>query len=101
MNILEEHFLLFEIDEENEDFIEIEVEDGPIHVLLDSSSIFIIVDPLDKKIWIWHGAKAGIRKKFIATQKAPEIRDRYGVDFKITVLDEGSEPAEFRELVGL
>ena len=101
MKLLEGQFLLFKIDEENEDFIEIEVEDGPIHLLLESSSIFIIVDPVDKEVWIWHGAKAGIRKKFIATQKAPEIRDRYGVDYKITAIDDGNEPAEFKELVGL
>jgi len=101
MNILEEQFLLFEIDEENEDFIEIEVGDGPIYTLLDSSSIFIIVDPVNKAVWIYHGEKVSIRKKFIATQKAPNIRDRYGVDFKIIAVDEGAEPSEFKEIVGL
>ena len=101
MNILEERFLLFEIDEENEEFIEIEVEDGPIYTPLDSSSIFIIVDPINKTVWIYHGEKVSIRKKFIATQKAPNIRDRYGVDFKIIAVDEGSEPSEFKEIVGL
>ncbi len=101
MNTLEEQFLLFEIDEENEDFKEIEVEDGPIHMHLDSSSIFIIVDPVNKEIWIWHGEKVSIRQKFISTQKAPNIRDRYGVDFKIVTVDEGSEPSEFKEIVGL
>ena len=101
MNILEERFLLFEIDEENEDFTEIEVEDGPIYTPLDSSSIFIIVDPVHKVVWIYHGEKVSIRKKFIATQKAPNIRDMYGVDFKIVAVDEGSEPSEFKEIVGL
>ena len=101
MNILEKQFLLFEIDEENEDFTEIEVEDGPIYTPLDSSSIFIIVDPVNKIVWIYHGEKVSIRKKFIATQKAPNIRDRYGVDFKIIAVDEGSEPSEFKEIMGL
>ena len=101
MNILEERFLLFEIDEENEEFIEIEVEDGPIYTPLDSSSIFIIVDPINKTVWIYHGEKVSIRKKFIATQKAPNIRDRYGVDFKIIAVDEGSEPSEFKEVMSL
>jgi len=101
MNILEERFLLFEIDEENEDFIKIEVEDGPIYTPLDSSSIFIIVDPVNKAVWIYHGEKVSIRKKFIATQKAPNIRDMYGIDFKVIAVDEGSEPSEFKEIVGL
>ena len=101
MNILEEQFLLFEIDEENEDFKEIKDIVEPIYTLLDSTSIFIIVDPVDKDIWIWHGEKTNIRSKFIATQNAPTIRDRYGVDFKIVAVDEGDEPSEFKEIVGL
>lgn len=101
MNIIEGQFLLFEIDEENEVFRELEIEDGPIHFLLDTSSIFIIVDPVDKIVWIWLGKKVSIRQKFIATQKAPNIRDMYGVDFKIVVVDDGSEPSEFKETVGL
>ena len=101
MSMLEKQFLLFKIEEEKEDFIEIEVEDVPIHVLLDPISIFVIVDHGNKEVWIWHGENASIRKKFIAAQKATEIRDNYGVDFKISAIDEGSEPAEFKNLIGL
>ncbi len=101
MTILEEQFLLFEIDEENEDFKEIEVEDGSIQILIDSNSIYLVVDPVNKEVWIWHGENASIRKKFIAAQKAPEIRNNYGVDFKITAIDEGNEPPKFKMLVGL
>lgn len=101
MNILEGQFLLFEIDEENEDFKEIKGKDESIHTKFDPFSIFIIVDPLDKEIWLWIGENASIRKKFIATQKAPSIRDRYGVDFKIVTVDEGNEPLGFKEIVGL
>ena len=101
MTVLENQFLVFKIDEENEDFIEIKVVDVPIHELLHKFFIFIIVDPKEKSVWIWHGEKASIRKKFIAAQKAPEIRNNYGVDFKIIAVDEGNEPIEFKELVGL
>ena len=101
MTIFEEQFLLFEIDEENEVFREIRDIDVPIHTLLVSSSIFIIVDPVVKEVFIWEGRKASVRKKFIATQNAPNIRDCYGVDFKIVTVDEGSEPSEFKEIVGL
>ena len=101
MTILEEQFLLFEIDEENEDYKAIEVEDGSIHMLFDHLSIYVIVDPVNKEVWIWHGENASIRKKFIAARKAPEIRNNYGVDFKISAIDEGNEPPEFKILVGL
>ncbi len=101
MNILEEQFHLFEIDEENEDFMKIEVENGPIQTPLDTSSIFIIVDPVNKIVWIYHGKNVNVRKKFIAAQKVPNIRDNYGIDFKIVAVDEGSEPSKFKEIVGL
>ena len=39
--------------------------------------------------------------KFIATQKAPTIRDKYGVDFKISAVEEGEESSGFKEIVGL
>jgi hypothetical protein len=99
MDLLEKEILLFEIDEENEDFKEIEEEGVLIKDLLDSSSIIIIVDSIDKAIWLWEGKNSGIRKKFIATQNAPDIRDRYGVDFKIITVDEGDEPREFMEII--
>lgn len=101
MSMLEEQFLLFKIDEENEGFVEIEIEGGPINALLDSNYIYIIVVPIDKEILIWHGSKATIRMKFIATQKVPTIRDKYGVDFKISAVEEGEESSGFKEIVGL
>jgi hypothetical protein len=101
MNVLEGQFLLFEIDEENEDFREINNNNEPIHTIFDHFSIFIIVDPLNKEIWMWIGENASIRKKFIATQNAPNIRDKYGIDFRIVTVDEGNEPPEFKEIVGL
>jgi len=101
MSALEEQFIVFIINEEEECFDEIDLLDDPIYTALDTFFIFVIVDPKEKELWIWQGEKANIRKKFIATQKAPEIRDEYGVDFKITSIDEGSEPPEFNKLIGL
>ncbi len=99
MSMLEKQFLLFKIEEEKEDFVAIEIEDKPIHALLDSNYIYIIVVPIDKEIWIWHGSNATIRMKFIATQKAPKIRDKYGVDFKISAVEEGEESSGFKEII--
>ena len=101
MTVLEEQFLLFEIDEENEDFKEIEIKDDSIPILIDNFSIYLVVDPVNKEVWIWHGENASIRKKFIAAQKAPEIRNNYGIGFKIEAIDQGNEPPEFKMLVGL
>jgi len=101
MPILEERFLLFEIDEENEVFREIRDNNTPICTILVSTSIFLIIDPVDKHVWLWHGKNASIRKKVIATQNVANVRDGYGVDFKIVAVDEGSESSRFKEIVGL
>ena len=101
MSMLEKQYLLFKIEEENESFTAVDLEESPIHGLLDSNYIYIIVIPIDKDILIWHGSKATIRMKFIATQKAPQIRDKYGVDFKISAVEEGDESSGFKEIVGL
>ena len=99
--MLKEQFLFFEIDEENENFREIRDIDAPIHNLLVSSSIFLIINPTGKEVWTWLGKNASMRKKFIATQNSANVRDMYGVDFKILAVDEGSEPPEFKKIVGL
>jgi hypothetical protein len=101
LSILKEQFLLFKIDEEKEELEEIKITVSLLYTLLDSKFIFLIVDPIDKEIWIWHGRNATIRMKFIATQRAPEVRDRYGVDFGISAVDEGDESPKFKEIVGL
>ena len=99
MSMLEKQYLLFKIDEEKESFEAIEIEESPIHALLDSNYIYIIVIPIDKDILIWQGTNATIRMKFIATQKAPQIRDKYGVDFKISAVEEGEESSGFKEIL--
>ena len=101
MTEIGEQINIFSLDEELETFKRIEDEyESPIDIL-DSHSVYLIVDPKNKIIWIWNGATANIRMKFIASQKAPIIRDEYGIDFKIIGIDEDSEPSEFNDFLGL
>ena len=101
MTELEANLNIFSLDEDLEDFKKIEADNESLSDVLDSNSVYLIVDPKDKIVWIWNGAKANIRMKFIASQKAPIIRDEYGIDFKIIGIDEDSEPSEFKEFLGL
>ncbi len=39
--------------------------------------------------------------KFISARIASSIRDRYGVDFKLSSVDEGKEPVGFKIMIGL
>jgi hypothetical protein len=65
---------------------------------LHSKSIFILVDHLAKKIWIWNGKNSTPRMKFIAARKAPIIRDNHGIDYKILSVDQDSETEIFKDL---
>jgi len=101
MNELEKDLMVFEFDKGIEGFHEIEFADKEVRELLNSNLIYIIVNRYNKEIWIWHGSNTNIRMKFIATQEAPKIRDKYGSDFKILAIDEGDESSEFKKIIGI
>jgi hypothetical protein len=98
----EEKILVFQFSDELSDYQELEVaEDIPLHELLDSDFILLFVDPKRYRVWIWQGINTSIRMKFISARRAPSIRDRYGIAFKITSVDEGDEVRGFKEMIGL
>ncbi|MHA1107340.1 MAG: hypothetical protein ACTSPN_16735, partial [Promethearchaeota archaeon] len=97
MTELEKDFMLFEYDEGIEGFQEIKVANKEIRELLNSNLIYIVLNRYNKEIMIWHGSNTNIRMKFIATQEAPKIRDKYGSDFRISAVDEGDESSVFKE----
>jgi len=101
MTEMEEHIYVFSLDENLELFKKIEENYEYLSDALDSRMVYLVIDHNDKIVWIWNGAEAKVRMKFIATQKVPLIRDKYGIDFKIMGIDEGNEPTEFKMLLGL
>ena len=99
MNELEKNIILFEFNGDLENFQEVNVYNKEIREFLNSDLIYILVYHNNKEIIIWHGNNSKIRMKFIATQEAPKIRDRFGIDYKISAIDEGDESFEFKEIV--
>jgi len=98
----EEKVLVFQYNDELGDFEELEIEKNlPLHDLLDPDFILLFVDPKQYRVWIWHGNNTTTRMKFVAAKLSPKIRDRYGIAFKITAVDDGNETAGFKRLVGL
>ena len=69
--------------------------------LLDDDFILLFVDPLHFRVWLWHGYNTTTRVKFIAAKMAPAIRDKYGIAFKITAVDQDNEPQGFLSMIGL
>jgi hypothetical protein len=101
MDELNRGLILFKLDKKNEHFEEIENIQVEPASILDSNSSYIIVDSLNKYVWIWHGSYANIRMKFITTQEGPNIRNTHGIDYDIKTIDQGNEPEEFKSVMNL
>jgi hypothetical protein len=100
--IEEEKFRVYQFNDKLGDFEELEIEEGlPLYELFDSDFILLCVDPTYYRVWLWHGANTTTRMKFIAAKIAPKIRDRYGIAYKITAVDEGDETTGFKISSGL
>jgi hypothetical protein len=93
---------LYCLNEESEKFEEIEIKENvPLFEVLDSDKILLFVDLHNEKVWVWEGKNTSTRLKFISTQEAPKIRDKYDLSFTISSVDDGDETAAFKILVGL
>jgi hypothetical protein len=97
-----EKILVFQYNDQLGEFQELEIEeDFPLHELLDSEFILLFVDPKRYRVWVWHGAETTTRMKFIAAKLAPNIRDKFGIAFRITAVDEGNEMVGFKVMLGI
>ncbi len=68
---------------------------------LSNNNVFIIVDENSRKIFIWKGEKAPVRRKFISAKAAQQMRqEQYGMVYRIESLDPGLEGADFLTLFG-
>lgn len=65
-----------------------------------SDQVLIVIDDEQKRIWIWKGVEAPVRKKFIAARSAQSIRDVRGLVYKIVSEDAGEEDEEFLQAMG-
>lgn len=98
----EEALTIFQFNEQLGEFEELEIEAGvSISDLLDPDFILLFIDHKHYRVWLWHGSDTTTRMKFIAAKLAPSIRDRYGLGYKITAVDEGNEVSGFKVRTGL
>ncbi len=101
-DIEEENIIVFQYNDELSEYQELELEGNvQIKELLDPDFILLFVDPKRYRVWIWHGSNTSVRSKFIAAKLAPNIRDRYGIGFKINAVDEGNETTGFKVAAGI
>jgi len=94
--------IMFKLNVQEETYEELDVnEDISIKDVFKSNEIIFIVDPGNSRVWVWEGSSVNIKMKFLSTQIASKIRDRHGITYTITSVDEGSEPEDLKELLGL
>ena len=74
---------------------------GKLKSELNADRVLIIVDDDDRKIWLWKGAEAGVRKKFIAARQGQAVRSQRGLVYKVLSIDGGEEPDAFLSLLGV
>ena len=99
---LKHDFIALHLDLQLEQFEEIKLTDDiSIRNLLSNEKILLVVDHKNNRVWLWKGAKTTAKMKFISAQKVSFIRDKYGIDYSISSIDDGDEPSEFRKLLGL
>lgn len=76
------------------------LEDGTLDeenkFISESTKVIIVVDDQFKRIFLWKGANSGIKKKFIGSRAAAELRKTYyGFAYRLSVVEEGDETQEF------
>ena len=97
-----ENIRVFEYDESEEDFVELEIDENvPLHSLLGSDFILLFISPVHKRVFHWIGKNTTPNKKFGAADKVGIVRDREARGYLIRAEDEGEESRDFKLMIGL
>ena len=93
---------VYQFNDEIGDFEELIIDpDVKLPELLDEDFILLFVDPQHYRVWLWHGLNTTTRMKFIAAKMAAPIRDKHGIAFKISAVDQDQETRGFKIMLGL
>jgi len=98
----EEIISVFEYEESEEDFVELEIEeDVPLHSLLHSDFILLFFNPTHKRVYHWIGNKATPKMRYGAANRVGFVRDMEARGYLIRAEDEGEESIVFKLMIGL
>ncbi|MHA2106116.1 MAG: hypothetical protein ACW99R_00225 [Candidatus Hodarchaeales archaeon] len=67
---------------------------------LKDTEVLIFLDEETRHIFIWTGENSSVRKRFISSQIARQMRLEKGMTHRISTEDQGNETAKFREFMG-
>jgi len=98
----EEIVRVFEYEESEEDFRELEIdEDVPLNSLLDSDFILLFISPAHKRVYHWIGKNTTSKMRFGAANRVGVVRDIEAHGCLIRTEDEGDESIGFKLMMGI
>ena len=98
----EENVRVFEYEESEEDFVELEIDKNfPLHNLLGSDFILLFISPAHKRVYHWIGKNTTPKKRFGAADRVGILRDIEARGYLIRAEDEGEESIGFKLIMGL
>jgi len=75
------------------------IDDAPAKEHMKPDQVLIFIDDERRRIWIWKGEKAPVRRKFIGARVAQRIRGQRGLTYKIITAEQGQEDKYLLQLV--
>ncbi|MHA2225520.1 MAG: hypothetical protein ACXAC8_09975 [Candidatus Hodarchaeales archaeon] len=66
---------------------------------LKETEVFIFLDEEERHIYIWTGSNSPVRKRFISSQIARQMRLEKGLTHKVSTEEQGNETRKFLELM--
>ncbi len=66
---------------------------------LKDSEVLIFVNDEDRQIYIWTGSNSNVRKRFISSQIARQMRMEKGLTHRVSTEEQGNETAKFRNFM--
>ena len=98
---VDQSIIVYQFNDQIGDFEELIIDpDVNLPDLLDDDFILLFIDPKHYRVWLWHGWNTTTRMKFIAAKMAQPIRDKHGIAYKITAVDQDNETRAFNVMIG-
>ncbi len=93
---------IFEYEESEEDFVELEIEENvPLHSLLRSEFILLFFNSAHKRVYHWIGNNTTPKIRYGAANRVGSVRDVEARGNLIRAEDEGEESLSFKIMIGL
>ena len=96
-----EDFLVFELDESGERKQVEDITPQTLQSILHSKQVLVILRWDLRRIFIWKGSAAPVKKRFISARIATELREEVKGGVKIVSVDQGDEVKEFLDAFDL